>query len=686
MTLLRFLFTLAAASLFGAALVPDRAWAEPITVVAGDSNAVNSSGLWTHGVDANHADFYVNATAGWGVNELQSNISSINSHGTIAYLIVAIGTNDAGSGGYADGAAWVADLYSFYTSIRSANPGVKILQFTLGPRTGDSTYTSRRQGINDTLRADEGNGTGADYLIDIAANPTMSSASANSDTNLYINEASIVHYAYCTGTCTVTAPASGARSGDICYGTLGSAKGHSYIMKQVECAMAATRLGRHPWTVYGIDVTYSGSYAAPTTDPPAYTLAQPAAVTTGVTIASWTKQDNITAPLIPPASEYKFRTIMEGNGFAARFDYGRAPGQTIFGDCLQYWGNLQATASTNYTRARALNTTPGASSSAGGPLNMTVYAESCLYEDDALGDGVRRVLKLNDIITYYTVWRTALSMWVPPRGLQYSYGVPPHDPENSIHKALLTTGFTWVSDGFVGWFCESSGENQKYLTNSDGTDAFTTSGGPGGSCPTSSEIYSNSIGPGCWDGVNLRSPTNFDHVMMPIRDQNSGQLICATLFYPIPETENKSFYSHLGTAMIVRLRMDQDATATANSTSGKVYRNGEAFYRTWLGAWDGSIISGWNTFCNRAKTTNSDSFTGHECNNSTYSATDRLLGGIGSENAPDGSRSPQVNGGHSFAGDLAGDWLTYPALAGGGGGGATPGIGNRGRGRLHKKN
>lgn len=674
---------LAKALAFLALLIAAPALAERVAVVGGDSNALNGSGLWTHGMDTAHSDFYVVQGTGWGVDQLQANTASINSHGTVQDFIVAIGTNDAGSGAYADAAAWIADLYSLFATVRADNPGVKIYMFTLNPITGDATHTSRRPTINATLRADEGNGTGPDYIIDIAANPTMSAAGATSDTNLYINEAAIVHYAYCTGACTVTAPVSPSlRAGDLCYGTLGSAKGHNYIMKQVECALQSGRAGHHPWTVYAMPLTYSTSPVHPSVDPPVYALAQPASVASTVTVASWLKQDNIQAPTVPPSSEHKFRTVMEGNGFAARFDYGRSPNVEPYGDCLEYWGNLVADKNMNYTRARNTQSTAGASNAAGGPLNPTVYANSCLWQDNALGDGVRRVRKSNDHITYYTNWMNladGLTIWQSPRGMQYSFGVPPHDPENSIQKSELTAAVSWqsYSDSFTGWFCDDgNGESQKFLVNADGTPAFTTSSGPSGMCPTSAEIYAQSFGPGCMDGVNLRSASNFDHVRLPVGNNSSGREVCPDNWYPIAETENKSFYSHQGAADIATLQMDQDATATANSTNGTVYRHGEAYYRTWLGAWEPTTILSWSSFCIAAKLTTTDSYTGHECNVSTISAIDRLLGGSGSENAPDGSRTPQVNGGHTFAGDQAGDWLSYPAAAGGGG------VASRARGRL----
>lgn len=628
--------------------------AEPITVVVGDSNAVNSSGLWTHGMDTTHADFYVEATSGWGVDQLQSNISSINSHGTIEYLIVAIGTNDAGSGAYADAAAWVADLYSFYASIRSANPGVKILQFTLGPRTGDATYTSRRQTINDTLRADERNGTGPDYLIDIAANPTMSSTTANSDTNLYIAEAAIVHYAYCTGACTVTAPASGYTSGDVCYGTLGSAKGHNYIMKQVECALQSVRAGKYPWTVYPQTVTYSASPVVPTAESaPALTLAQPADIATSVSLTGWTSGTSITATTLPPGDTPKFRTVINSTN-AARLDPVRNPGDAIAGHCHLFFGNASVDENSTYTTLRAT----GASTAAGGPINVTGYWEPCMTKANAFGgDGITRVKIPNYHIVYYVGTANIQSQYnVIPRGLRYIGGTHMDDPSNVFWKAELNANVTWAGNGLTnpntGWFCESPQyqSTTDALVNADGTDALNN-------CPSSSAIYVSVLAPECWDGVNLRSANGYDHMRPYVNNAGSGQPVCPDNWYRLPRLEVKSFFSHQGASDYINWRLDSDDMMAA--TLGSAVKSGFSFHFDWFGAWDYAKMLLWMDNCIGTRGN-----TAHECDSSTASTTERFVGGI-SDAAPDGSRNPQVNLGHTYAGDLVGDWFDYPAMEGG---------------------
>lgn len=654
---------------FLALLIASPALAERLTVVAGDSNAVNSSGLWTHGMDAAHADFYVDAYTGGGVDTLQTNAASINGHGTIQDLIVAIGTNDAGSGAYADAAAWVADLYSFFASERAANPGVKIYMFTLGPRTGDATYTSRRQTINDTLRADEANGTGADYLIDIAANPTMSGTSANSDTNLYINEASIVHYAYCTGVCTVTAPSSGYTSGDKCYGTLGSAKGHNYIMKQVECALQSARAGKMPWTVYPQTVTYSASPVVPTAGTAPYlTLAQPADIPASVSLTGWTSGTSLTATTLPPGDTPKFRTVINTT-HVGRFDPVRNPGDANAGHCHLFFGNPDVTASSTYTTLRASDS----SFAAGGPINVTGYWEPCMKKANAFGgDGLTRVKIPNYHIVYYVGIASIQSQFnVIPRGLRYIGGTHMDDPSNVFWKSELNANVTWAGNGLTnpntGWFCESTGyqSTTDALVNADGTDALNN-------CPASSAIYVSVVAPECSDGVNLRSPNGYDHMRPYVNNAGSGQPVCPDNWYRLPRLEVKSFFSHQGASDYINYRLDSDDMMAA--TLGSAVKSGFSFHFDWFGAWEYTNMLLWMDNCIGTRGN-----AAHECDSSTASTSVRFVGGI-SDAAPDGSRTPQVNLGYTYAGDLVGDWFDYPASD------VVAGVGHRSRGRLHKKN
>ena len=662
------------------------ALAETKVVHVGADNSVNSGNTFTAAYDAIHTDFYVVQGTNWGVDQAQTNIASIlNCNGNCAapeIVTVDLGMYDAGSGSYADAAAWVNDLYSLFASIRAGAPGVKIAVFTLGPRTGDTTYTNRRQTINDTLRLDEGNGTGADYIIDIAANPTLSSTTATSNTNIYQNEASITHYVLCTSACGTTTFAASGQS--ICRNTATTGtKGHDYLFRQYACAMESIIAAKRPWTVYEQPVAYSGTAVVPSTDPPAYTLAQLPDIASGFTTSSWILGTGISALTIPPGGERKFRTVLNEMK-VGRFDTLRAPNQSINGHCHLFFGNGSVTGSSTYKSLRN-DQSAGVSGAAGGPLNLTGYWNPCLTVANALGDGVTRVKKTNYMILYYVSWNVNVPMWDRPRGYAEILGTNMDDPNDVADKAELNGNVSWIGNGWqasnttgVGWFCEESGEHQSFLANADGSDAFTTSHGVNGTCPSTSPIFATVAGRGCWDGVNLRSTSGYGHIRNTVRGGN-GQPRCADNWYGVPEVIEKLVYSYVTAGDLRSARLDSDDPASAASIAlgGAAMRNGESFHGDWFGAWDYPTMQTWMHFCVASKSTSTDSFTPHECDSSTISATQRLLGGITGENAPDGSRTPQVVLSNNYNGDIASEWWDLPATS-------ASTSGKRGRARLKK--
>lgn len=616
---------------FLALLIAAPALAEPVVVLVGDDNAATTSGYYAHAYDAAHANFNVVQGSDWGVDEAQANLSSITSLNP-DYVVVALGTYDLGS--YANAAAWVSDLYSLFTSIRAARPAAKIVAFTLNPRTGDANHTSFRQAVNDALRADEGNGTGADYLFDIAANPTMSVSGATSDTNLFTSEASITHYVACPSTC-----------------AYGGTKGHAYIYKQFDYGMQAVVAGKLPWTVYPITATYSASPVVPTAETaPALTLAQPADIATVASLTGWTSGSSLSATTLPPGDTPKFRTVINST-HVARLDPVRNFRDTIAGHCHLFFGNADVDENTTYTTLRGT----GASAAAGGPINPTGYWEPCMTKANAHGgDGITRVKIPNYHIVYYVGIASIQSEFNNiPRGLRYIGGTNMDDPNNLAWKAELNANVTWAGNGLTnastGWFCESPQyqSTTDALVNADGTDALNN-------CPSSSAIYVSVVAPECWDGVNLRSPSGYDHMRPYVNNVASGQTVCADNWYRLPRLEVKSFFSHQGASDYTTWRLDSDDVMAA--MTGAAVKSGHSFHFDWFGAWDYTKMLLWMNNC-----IGTQSNTAHECDSSTASTTERFVGGI-SDNAPDGSRTPQVNLGHTYAGDLIGDWFDYPAM------------------------
>lgn len=604
--------------------------ATDVVVHIGDNNSENVSGKFAHAYDSAHDNFYVVQGATYGVDDAQTALSTINSYSP-NYVTIDLGKNDVSN--YASGQAWIDDLYSLMASIRSANPGVKIAVFTLGPRTGDATYDSRRQSINDTLRADEQNGTGADYLIDLAANPTMSVSSATSDTNLYVSEASIKNFVTCPAECTTS-------------GT----KGHAYVYKQYDYAMQAIMASKRPWTVYPIPVTYSSTAVIPSVDPPAYTLAEPADIASTVDLNQWISTTSINSNNIPPGDTPKFRTVISGT-HVGRFDPIRAPNISESAHCHSFFGNSTVAFNSTYTSLRN-NQAAGVSASAGGPINLTGYWLPCLTKANALGDGIKRVKKLDYVIVYYVGRASIQSQYFRiPRGLRYILGVNMDDPDNTAWKAELNGSVSWISNGWIGWKCDpSTGVQSKYLTNLDGSDALN-------SCPSTAQIYAEAVSPDCWDGVNLHSPTGYNHMRPEVRNNNTGQGQCPDNWYRIPRLEIKAYFSHQGPSEYINYRLDSDDMA---SFSGHATRNGESFHTDWFGAWDYPKMLSWLNNCTGAHTTISDSFTAHECDSSTFNTTQRFIGGFAGENAPDGSRTPQVTLGARNYGSVSSHYFDYP--------------------------
>lgn len=310
----------------------------------------------------------------------------------------------------------------------------------------------------------------------------------------------------------------------------------------------------------------------------------------------------------------------------------------------------------------------GASAAGGGPINPTAYWEPCLTKANAFGgDGLTRVKIPDYHIVYYVGTASIQSQYNNiPRGLAYVGGTHMDDPLNLEFKAELNGNVSWISNGFVGWYCASTGFHSTSggITNADGTDALNN-------CPSSSQIYAQLDLPACWDRVNLRSPDGYGHMRPVVRNNNSGQPVCPDNYGRLPELQVKSFFSTLGAADYITYRLDSDDAAAA--AAGQAFKNGQSFHIDWFGAWDYPKMVQWMNEC-----IGTEGFTAHECDYSVIGNNVRM---ITDSAAPDGSRNPQINLGHTYAGDLITDWFDYPPMSQMGGM-----MGHRARGRLHKKN
>lgn len=383
----------------------------------------------------------------------------------------------------------------------------------------------------------------------------------------------------------------------------------------------------------------------------------------------------------PTGSEAKFRTLCNV-GFVGKFDPIRGPGVKPYGHLHEFFGKTGMDQNTTYN---TLRTNPSVvSTCAGGKFNSTLYWFPTPVMANAMGDGITRAKKANQVVVYYEAQYADNNTLQPFKpGMNMVFGVNMDDPADALVTAEIATanakggaaGYQRVGatvdpvygNGFRGWICESSGETHKYLANADGSDAFTASGGTAGTCPTSSHIYAELISPGCWDGKNLSSTGGYKHMRHELGEGNSARTnICPTGWYHVVKIRVKIMFSHQGDYRFWRLSSD-DAAATA---CGCVIRNGESMHTDWMNGWHDTTMQTFQHNCNGI-----EGFTGHECDSSSISTTQRLVGGIAGENAPDSSRTPQVVTSNNFTGASAGDWFDIPVDS----------SGFRSRAKLHKR-
>lgn len=407
-----------------------------------------------------------------------------------------------------------------------------------------------------------------------------------------------------------------------------------------------------PGPVIGDGSTPSGG------TPPAFSI-EPGDIPTTVSQVGWT---TTVGPIAPTGAEAKFRTIINASHVGI-FDPIRLPGKEPGGHCHTFFGNRGTNKDSTYTSLRT-NQSVG-STAGGGPLNLTAYWFPCVLKANALGDGVTRIKKPDYVIVYYQTDYSVVTQNVRiPRGLSYIFGVNMDDPDDTSFKAEIAAandasaaaggqkGYQYndivesESNGWHGWVCESTGVRSKFLANQDGSDAL-------GDCPTTSHIYAQASGPGCWDGHNLASPSGYKHMRHEIREVNSGRAdICPSGWWRIPRLRLKVMFSHVGKADYTTWRLSSDDMATF---AGHPTRNGESFHTDWFGAWDYPTMLTWMRNCNGI-----EGFTGHQCDYSTISPTTRM---ISDAPAPDGSRNPQVVLNNNFTGALASDWFDLPATS-----------------------
>jgi hypothetical protein len=365
-----------------------------------------------------------------------------------------------------------------------------------------------------------------------------------------------------------------------------------------------------------------------------YLASMPADIPSTEFPTGWILGTSITYCLTVPVTcpEAKFRTQV--NGSHILYDdpirnYG-LPGTS---HCHQFFGNRGTNAYSTYARQR----TSRGSNAGGGPYNATGYWLPCPVLTNPFADGKNYAVKIDNVIVYYTanVGENAKLSRIP-RGLRYILGTNMDDPDDLIVKAEITTAnaqpgtagrYSYIGNGFVGWFCASTGQAVKYLKNTDNTDPFSPT------CPAGAQnFYIEFNGPQCWDGTNPWSPGGYKHMRYKIRDNYLGLDVCPNGWYELPGFIGKAYFTLGAFASYSTVRLSSDDPAA--TAAGHAMRNGESFHTDWFGGWDDTVFMKWQDFC-----LGINNQTARQCDYSTISATERLLT---DSTGPDGLRNPHI--------------------------------------------
>lgn len=343
-------------------------------------------------------------------------------------------------------------------------------------------------------------------------------------------------------------------------------------------------------------------------------------------------------------------------------------GQPGTAHCHMYFGNTNTNAFSTYasmrTRANVnANGTPkrAASTISGGPYNATGYWFPCIIKPNAFGDGKAYAVKVDEVVVYYSenpATRAAAASRLP-RGLRYILGTNMDDPRDTIFKAQIaaanaqpsTAGrYAYVDNGFKGWSCWNSDKSAGIPNTVNGTSyykALKTASNTdpwGGNCVAGSWVVASFNAPECYDGNNLWSPGGYKHLRQAVTDSvNTGSIIegCPNGWYKLPQLIVTVWFKHQGYSDYGTWYASSDAMATlaaqAIDPGDPDFLPGESMHTDWMNGWDDTVLMGWLNFC--IGVSGGDL---HTCDSSFISTTQQLLGGYSGQNAPDGTRIPQV--------------------------------------------
>lgn len=347
------------------------------------------------------------------------------------------------------------------------------------------------------------------------------------------------------------------------------------------------------------------------------------------------------------------------------------------------YGSLRGQAvnfSTNTYRKQA------ASTIAGGPENATGYWFPCLIKTNPFGNGKNYAVKPDGFVVYYVHSLTdAGERTRLPRGLRYILGTDMDDPDGALRNAEIAaanaqpgtsgryskgTAHGPDNDGWVGWECRTGagalvtttgGQTySNHLKSTAGVDPW------GGNCTAGMTMNAHLVAPQCYDGENLWSPGGYKHFRYAIQDSVHGSA-CPNGWYKVSQLNITIKFRHQGFADYGTWRAASDDMMEAKLTSlgtPRTVANGESMHTDWLGGWDDTVffgneagtVLGWQKFCAGV-----NGNTPRECDSSTFNSTHHLVGGYAGENAPDLTRTPQVDQSEAYNTSNPADMLEIPS-------------------------
>jgi hypothetical protein len=144
--------------------------------------------------------------------------------------------------------------------------------------------------------------------------------------------------------------------------------------------------------------------------------------------------------------------------------------------------------------------------------------------------------------------------------------------------------------------------------------------------------------PSCYDGTNLWSVGGYKNIIPEVRDADNSVWACPSNYYRVPNLRLEIHFTHYGAADRARWDLSSDIAYRAKWGLTKAQLPpGTTFHTDWMDGWDhANGMNVWMINCSGV-----EHHTGHQCNSSQISPTQRLTGGIAGEGGA-GGRPVQV--------------------------------------------